>query len=356
MRHFKHISWHQRLELYRYLYILKLSKKEIADRLGVHISTVYREIKKGEVSILNQFYDEINVYSPDVADENYKKLRKNCGRDKKIIKNGYSLQIYENIIINMDYSPRACVEYIKKDEILKKTVIIISYSTIYRYIYLNYFDNLSMKHLAYYKNRHKYRNIKRQKRASAGKSIEYRDEKILLREEFGHWEMDCIEGNINSEYALLVLSERKTRTELIFKIKSHNPRDTILSLNYLEELLNNDFSKVFKTITMDNGSEFSYPDLLEKSIFNKKKKRTSCYYCHSHSPHERGTNENINRMIRRKVKKGTNFDRITKEKIYEINNWLNNYPRKILNFYSARQKFEKELKKINVKNIFNIFF
>lgn len=63
-------------------------------------------------------------------------------------------------------------------------------------------------------------------------------------------------------------------------------------------------------------------------------------YCHAYSSCERGTNENINRMIRRQFPKGTDFDKVTAAEVKRVETWLNNYPREILGFMSSAQAFE----------------
>jgi IS30 family transposase len=116
-------------------------------------------------------------------------------------------------------------------------------------------------------------------------------------------------------------------------------------LNILEKKWGSLFSKVFKSITVDNGSEFTLVNEMEKSILFEGK-RTNMYYCHPYSSWERGTNENINKMIRRKIPKGTNFDNKTDEEIQSIEDWINNYPRSIFGYHTAQEQFEKEIQKM----------
>lgn len=70
------------------------------------------------------------------------------------------------------------------------------------------------------------------------------------------------------------------------------------------------------------------------------------YYCHPYCSFERGTNENINKMIRWKIPKGTNFDGMTDQEVQAVENWINHYPRGILDFDNANHLFEEELKKL----------
>lgn len=351
MNKFKHFTWHQRLELYKYLYVYKISKKEIAKRLGFHISNIYREIERGMCESLDTNYKTIKMYSPDIAQKNYEKNREKCGRKYKLEKGCFSLASYESIILKKDFSPRACLVYVSKNYNIYKNIVIISYSTIYRYIYKKRFFYLTMRNLAYYRNRHKYMHISRQKRASVGTSIEYRDKEILLRYEFGHWEMDTLEGTTKCNKAIINLTERKTRQCLLFIVNKKDPKDVVKCLNLLETKYKKDFSNIFKTITVDNGVEFSDYTQMEQSICFKSK-RTIIYYCHAYSPHERGTNENLNRMLRRKIKKGSNIDCITEKQLDYVNHWINSYPRKILSWKTSQELFDEEINKIkkNQKN------
>ena len=170
-----------------------------------------------------------------------------------------------------------------------------------------------------------------------GKSIEERPKEIKDRKSYGHWEMDTVVGGQGKgTNCLLVLSERMTREEIIRKIKNKKSISVVEELDLLEKQLGTKgFREKFKTITCDNGVEFLNQEGIEKGRRNKQKKRTTLYYCHPFSSWERGTNENINKMIRRFIPKGESIDKYSKEEIQYIENWLNNYPRKILGGFSA---------------------
>ena len=120
-------------------------------------------------------------------------------------------------------------------------------------------------------------------------------------------------------------------------------------MNNLEkELGYANFTKIFKTITLDNGSEFAGSLEFERSILEKGKQRTKTYFCHPYSSYERGSNENCNKLIRRHLPKGTSFKILTIELVEKIEKWINNYPRGIFKGLSSNIKFKKELKKLNI--------
>ena len=125
------------------------------------------------------------------------------------------------------------------------------------------------------------------------------------------------------------MTERKSREELIFKLPDKKAATIRAVFDRMERSMP-DFKQRFKSITTDNGSEFLQYDLLTKSV--RSGKRFDIYYCHSYAAWEKGTVENHNRMIRRWFPKGTDFAKITKRRIAEIQDWMNNYPRAVLNW------------------------
>jgi IS30 family transposase len=99
------------------------------------------------------------------------------------------------------------------------------------------------------------------------------------------------------------------------------------------------FREIFKTITCDNGGEFMDAPGIEQSCLTRKK-RTVVYYAHPYCACERGSNENANGIIRRFIPKGAAIGEISKQRIKQIQVWMNNYPRRILAGLSANEAFE----------------
>lgn len=116
--------------------------------------------------------------------------------------------------------------------------------------------------------------------------------------------------------------------------KAVKAASVVRALNGLERRLGKDFYPMFQSITVDNGCEFQDYDGMEKAC-RRKGKRTTVYYCHPHAPHERGSNENMNRIIRRFFPKGTNFDEVPISEIRRAEEWMNNYPREVLGWQTA---------------------
>ena len=205
------------------------------------------------------------------------------------------------------------------------------------------------------KKKHKYKKVKKNKsasRAPAGESIEQRPEEIDGREEFGHWEGDTVysgKGKRKTTRALLTMTERKTRKEIIIAIPNRKAETVVKALDALERKLGaRRFRAIFKSITFDNGTEFAAAEELERSCVNKHLPRTKVYFCHPYSSWERGTNENTNGMIRRRFPKGTNFAAVTNAQIVQAENWINNYPRKILGYKSSEIVFRECLRELGI--------
>ncbi len=274
-------------------------------------------------------------YSPEIAEARYRENLAAKGGELKIGSDHELAAFIEKKIGEEGYSPAAVVGEIKRLGLTFKTEI--SEKTIYNYIDKGIFFGISRESLPEKGKR------KKSARAPQGESIERRDPEIDERKTFGHWEGDCVCGKKKTKEALFVLSERLTRQEIIMKIPDQTAASVVAALNKLERRYGKRFSKIFKSITFDNGSEFSDCAGIEKSIYGKNRKRTKVYYCHPYSAFERGTNENINRMIRRFLPKGTDFRKVTAAYILRVQTWINNYPREILGFASSNDLFSAHL-------------
>lgn len=338
-RRFRHLSWDDRLRIEAGLKH-DLTVQEIADEIGVHRNTIYNEIKRGRYTHLNSDYTTEERYSPDIAHAAYRANLAAKGPGLKIGKDHRLAEYIEDKIVNEGYSPAAVLGEIQVTGLSFDASI--CESTLYSYIKKGVFLGLEQRHLPRQgQKKRNYKKVKKTQKAarpSAGTSIEHRPQEIDTREEVGHWEMDCVVGKAKTKEALLVLSERKSRKEIIVKMKDKTAESVVAALDNLERRYGAMFSRVFRTITVDNGSEFSDCDRMERSCLHDGS-RTKVYYCHPYSSYERGTNENINGMIRRRLPKGTDFGLVTDEEVQAVEDWVNNYPREILCFYSAAVVF-----------------
>lgn len=324
-----------------------LDKRELAEFVGVHISTIYRELKKGVYKALKGDWTEELRYSPEIAQKSADEAQSRKGAALKIGKDIALANWLENKMLDDKYSPEAALAEIRRQGL--KFSVTLCARTIYSYIDRGLFLYLSNEDLPLKgKRRRQYRSIRRHRRAPAGESIEHRPANITARQEIGHWEMDSVVGGKNKGAALLVLSERATRYELVFKLTEHTPAAVVGVIDQLERKWGTRFSTVFKTITVDNGSEFAYCKQIEESRLQPGKKRTKMYYCHPYSSYERGTNEVGNRLIRRHFPKGTCFDARAPAEIQRVEDWINNYPRRMFGYRTAYELFSEFLSQLNM--------
>ena len=260
---------------------------KIAKLLGFAHSSIYREINRSKYTHLNSDYTTERRYSATKGDFYATFNRTTQGRQPKIENDHDFAKFIENMILVEKKSPAAILMHIKKNNLHFKTQVCLS--TIYNYVRKGMFLHVTEKDLwRKGKRKRKHKKTNARKAPLRGNSIDQRPIDAYLRS-FGHWEMDSIIGKRESGETLLTFTERKTRFEIIIKSKDKTAFSTVRAINSLERTFGSAFSKVFKTITCDNGVEFSASDQIEISPYTKKK-RTMLYYCHPYSSWERGSN------------------------------------------------------------------
>lgn len=321
-----------------------ISVSEIAKQLGFCRKTIYNELNRGAYHrIVERFgiYRDETHYSADKAQQITEYNQSAKDRPMKIGSDRAYADFLEDKMLGKQadgktdkrkrYSPAAALAEARKEGFTTSVCV----STLYSYIDKRVFRHLTNKDL-WIKSIQKKRNYETVKRIAHPllPNITQRPAAADSREEYGHWEMDLIIGAKGTLPVLMTLSERSRRKEMIFKLPNRKAATIRGVFDKLEKRMP-DFSYHFKTITTDNGSEFLKYDELVKSIYGGK--RFEVYYCHSYASWEKGTVENHNRMIRRWFPKGTDFRRVTKKEIAELQDWMNNYPRKILNWKTPNE-------------------
>ena len=198
----------------------------------------------------------------------------------------------------------------------------ISTLTIYYWINKGFFG-LKRSVLNYARKRKKKEKEEVKRVRILGKTIEERPKEINNREEVGHYEIDTVILRKEKGQCLLTLTDRKSRYEIIRLIEDK----TVKSVNKaLKEVLK---EYEIKSITENNSLEFAR--LYE--VFDYE----NIYYAHPYSSYERGSNENHNRLIRRFLSKGTK--NTTQQRVAFIEDWINNYPKKLFNYKTPFEVF-----------------
>jgi transposase, IS30 family len=335
-------KWKQLSERERYkieaLLQSGLTPIEVSRQMGRDRRTIEREIARGSVIQVDYEWREKLRYCADTGQRVHDESASNKGRPLKIGHDHKLAAYIEKKIGAEKYSPDAVIGEIRAKGL--RFEVSICTKTLYNYIDSKVFLNITNKDLPVKRDgkKRKYRrtgtvalnNLK-------GRSIEERPESIETRKERGHWEMDCVVGK--GKASLLVMTERTSRKELIFKLKAKKQEHVLAVLDELEKRYKGRFRDMFKSITMDNGCEFLNQEALETSCLKAGQKRTVCYYAHPYSAWERGSNEVANKLIRRFVPKGTNIGSLTKMDVRRIEHWMNNYPRRIFGYRSANEIF-----------------
>ena len=339
--HFSHLTATQRIQIDAFKRA-GMKVVDIAKEIGVHYTTIYRELKRCTYEHLNSDLTTETRYNPDGAQARYEANLRAKGPELKLA-NDYELADYlVEKIRDEKYSPEAAIG--EAEVAGWKFATHICTSTVYNYIRAEIFgDDLTIEMLPQHGKRMKpERPEGTMPRKPAGKSIETRPEEVDTRETFGHWEMDSVESCQGVSNTLLVMTERMTRKEIIIPLPDKTSASVVRALNALERKCGVLFSRIFVTITCDNGSEFADADGIEKK-HRGKGKRTEVYYCHPYRPSERGSNENQNGLIRRHIPKGTDLSTIPPEEVKRVETWLNNYPRKMFGFLCSEQLFQEQV-------------
>lgn len=321
----------------------------IANYLGVHKSTISRELRKRrkEKMYIRTGKTKTMPYTAQYAQEDAEFKRGLSKGEYKLRKNKKLAKFIEDKIKIDKWAPDVIVGYMETHKYFERDGFEpITTPTIYndiRYGIINVKleDTRRMK----YKAEYKYHDKSDLPESKAEYSINNRPEEIDKRLYFGHFELDTVISTSKGNHEfLMTLTERKTRFEIIFKLKGKTAKEVVNKFNKMKEFMKNHYNKIFKSITTDNGTEFS--DFL--NII--KDTKTKIYFCHPYCSGEKGTNEKHNSMIRYFIPKGTLIENYSYKEINKIAEWLNNYPRKILNYKTPLEALQEEF---NDKSILN---
>ena len=329
----KHLSEKERYKI-EALFQQGLSASEIGSSLSPQRDrrTIERELERGMTLQRNSDLTEKRVYLADVGQRIHDEKAANKGRGLKI---GHDHKLAEHIekkIRDEKYSPDAVIGQIKAQGL--QFDVILCTKTVYNMIDRGDFLTLTNKDLPVKKDgKRPYKRIRKVALNNKnGKSIEERPREVDERTEQGHWEIDLVVGKQGTKPAILTLVERMTRKSLYILVKNKTQKEVVSAIKRLRKRIGGNFNEVFKTITADNGSEFLNSEAIKKAA-----KCSEVYYAHPYSSWERGSNENGNRILRRFVPKGTDIGKLTREELQRIENWVNNYPRRIFGYKSANQ-------------------
>ena len=159
-------------------------------------------------------------------------------------------------------------------------------------------------------------------------SIEQRPEIVQQRQRIGDWEVDTMIGK-GHQQALVTLTERKSRLALLRKVEQRTADQVRKALVDLLQ----PFADRVHTITADNGKEFAEHEKVAQEL------KADFFFAHPYAAWERGTNENMNGLIRQYIPRKPKFTSVNETEVELIMDRLNNRPRKCLDFMSPFEMF-----------------
>ncbi|MCH7764333.1 MAG: IS30 family transposase [Candidatus Marinimicrobia bacterium] len=285
---------------------------DIADHIGVHKSTISREIRRNHGK-RGYRYKQAHALALD----------RRKGKTKSPIDRSTWALI--EMLIRNDWSPAQIHGWMKEN-----LIISVSHERIYIHIYQDKDKGGNLYTHLRGRKRYRKRNGSNDRRGQIKNrvSIDERPDVVEQRSRIGDWEADTIIGKAHKQ-AIVSLTERKSGLALIYKVERRTKEKTEEAI---KQMLLTIREKVH-TITSDNGKEFANHESIAKKL------KCGFYFAHAYSSWERGTNENTNGLIRQYFPKNRDFRTITDEEIIHAMKRLNNRPRKRLGFKTPNQVF-----------------
>ena len=303
---YTHLTIEERACLRKY-YVEGKSYRETARLLGRNVSTISREIARN----YTHRYD-INTYYPHTAHKKYLFRRSFCHRG--VFRNNEVIE-YINEKLLLTWSP----EQISNTPC---NIKMPSFKTIYRWIYEKY---LVKGNLSVLRKKGKTRKrLGNGGRFTTDKSIRKRDKSVYKRKEFGHWEADTVvSGKGKTKACFATLAERTTRYYIAVKIPNRNgetmAKAIIATLSKFPQ-------EAVKTITCDRGSKFAGWRQIESAL------HCDMYFADPYCARQKGTNENLNGLLREFYPKGRNLSRVSPKTLEKNPALLNARPKKVLGY------------------------
>lgn len=301
------------------LLLKNCSLSEIAQELGVNKSTVGREIAKRKTP---------NGYKAWVAQLNYQKKRETCKKKKKL--DSFKLKQHICLKLETGWSPEQIAGRLK----LESSSIYACKETIYKFIYESPFAKREKlyQYLRYGRKKRKKqlgRSVHRLKIPNRV-SINQRPQIVNERSQYGHCEADSV--IYPYKHAINTINELVTGKVAFTKLE----RKTAVST---KEVLTKRLTELKAlTLTTDNGTEFMNHEEVTKVT------GTHIYFADPYSSWQRGSNENVNMLLRGYLPKRHDIRDLEQEELDDIAEELNSRPRKRLGYYTPNE-IDDKLKK-----------
>ncbi len=293
----------------------------IAKQLGVHRSTIGRELKRNSTTLKH--------YLPSLAQQ----FSKDRQKDKKHF-SFFSTEMKSFIQSKMEkeqWSPEQIKGYC-----MVNGISMVSHEWIYQYVYKDMKQEGTLyKQLRTQHKRRRKRIHRKDKRGLIPNriSIHQRPKEVDEKQRFGDWEIDLIEGANHNNFAV-TLVERKSQFAII--VKSPNKQADTIQTKIINALA--PYKELVHTITSDNGKEFANHEFIAQKL------NAHYYFADPYSSWQRGLNEYTNKLYRQYLPKKSNLNDYDIQFFVTITNKLNNRPRKLLGFKTPLQVFMANFK------------
>lgn len=317
----KHLSYEER-KMIEKLLANKYRVKQIAQASGRDHAVISREISRNGSLYFPYEADKAHLrYKHRLKDKKQKKLDRNSLLQEYVIKK-----------IEEDLSPEQIAGRIKKYE-HRKLGEKISHETIYAFIYSPEGRNLRL--FTHLRTKRPHRIQKHSKRKSSGIperiSIHNRPEEIQFKKTLGNWESDLMSYS-KQKAALSVQYERKIQLLRIHVVQNKSAEENNRAIT---ESIDSLPLYLWESITYDNGKENAKHTELRDNF------DLQTYFCDPYCSWQKGGVENINKLLRQYLPRYINLSELTEEEITEIQEKLNNRPRKSLNYLTPNEMLMK---------------
>lgn len=311
MKYYTQLTQNQRYQIHAHMEA-GYNQTEIADLIGVHKSTISRELRRNR---------GIRGYRPLQANQLALDRRQNKAQPRIHSSDWEAVET----LLEEQWSPEQISGWLFEEEDIE-----ISHESIYLHIYEDKAAGGELyRHLRCQRQRKKRYGSYNTRGVIPGRiSIDDRPAIVDSRQRLGDWELDTIIGKGHRQ-AIVSLTERKSKLTLITKV-THKTADLVgqAVVRLLKPL-----QAGVHTLTSDNGKEFAHHESIADAL------HADFYFAHPYASWERGLNENTNGLIRQYFPKSYDFTKITDGAIQCVMDRLNNRPRKTLGFKTPNQIF-----------------
>lgn len=303
----------------------KVSHNQIAKAIGRSQSTVTREIRRntGQRGYRNKQADRFA-------------LERHADK-AKAVKMTEEIKYIVSVCLQNDWSPEQIAGRLREE-----SVVCLHHETVYQYILTDKASGGQLyKHLRHQGKtyRKRYGSAHNRTGIPNRRDIDERPAEVNARKRIGDWEADTIIGK-NHKGAVVTLDERKSKLRLAAPLpgkKAKYVKDAMIALF-------SPLKKFVKTVTFDNGKEFTLHEDIAEEI------ECETYFAKPYHSWERGQNENANGLLRQYFPKNMELLDITMEQVVSAVDKLNSRPRKCLKFKTPYEVFEK-LTGVDVRKI-----